>query len=172
MFAMNGLRRPNRSASTPNSSAPNGRMARVAVIVQMIAPFETWKWTARVSTRKTSTKKSNASSVHPKKLAITACHCSTADRVGERRVDFFGEVISGVSLQGLIKDRHQNTISRTDANASGRILVTYLDTPCLATSCKLPRFVLTRRRFAGNSAQIARSVYSSDRLARTNGYGR
>src|ERR1700690_249496 len=49
-------------------------MARVAVSVQTIALLVTWKWTASVSTRNTSTKKSNASRVQPRKLAVTACH--------------------------------------------------------------------------------------------------
>jgi len=36
-----------------------------------------------VSTRKTTTKKSKASRVHPKKLAVTACHWSERDCGGE-----------------------------------------------------------------------------------------
>src|SRR5229473_6628624 len=51
-------------------------MARVAVMVHTMAFLVTWKWAASVSTRKTTTKKSNASRVQPRKLAVTACHWS------------------------------------------------------------------------------------------------
>src|SRR5258708_8773011 len=51
-------------------------MARVAVMVQTMTLLATWKWTASVSTRKTTTKKSKASRVQPKKLAATACQAS------------------------------------------------------------------------------------------------
>src|SRR5450759_4312575 len=51
-------------------------MARVAVMVHTMALFATWKWSASVSTRKTTTKKSKASRVQPKKLAATACLAS------------------------------------------------------------------------------------------------
>src|SRR5450755_2561061 len=51
-------------------------MARVAVMVHTMAVFVTWKCSASVSTRKTTTKKSKASRVQPRKLAATACHAS------------------------------------------------------------------------------------------------
>jgi hypothetical protein len=71
-------------------------------MVQMMALFETWKWTASVSTRKTSTKKSKASRVQPKKLAITVCHCSAEERVGveeERRAGSIGELILAIPMR-------------------------------------------------------------------------
>src|SRR5512140_1269831 len=40
----------------------------------MIFAVETWKCSAKTSTRNTSTKKSKASSVQPRKPALTACH--------------------------------------------------------------------------------------------------
>src|SRR4029077_7563689 len=67
-------------------------MARVAVMVHTMAVFATWKWSARVSTRKTTTKKSNASRVQPKKLAATACHAS--DREG-------GNIDAAVEFESL-----------------------------------------------------------------------
>src|SRR5581483_1751668 len=56
-------------------SAPTGRVASVAVSVHTIAALVTWNCAARMSTRKTTTKKSEASSVQPRKPAVTACHC-------------------------------------------------------------------------------------------------
>ena len=73
---MSGSRRPNRSARSPKTTAPIGRKASVAVIVQMISFFGTPKCSARVSTMKTTTKKSNASMVHPRNPAATACQRS------------------------------------------------------------------------------------------------
>src|ERR1700730_18709018 len=78
-FAISGLRRPYRSASRPKTTAPTGRMARVAVMVHTIALFVTLKCTARVSTKKTRTKKSNATKVQPKKLGVTVCYWSERD---------------------------------------------------------------------------------------------
>src|SRR5450432_3010787 len=67
-------------------------MARVAVMVHTMAVFVTWKCNASVSTRKTTTKKSKASRVQPRKLAVTACHAS--DREG-------GTEDAGVELEGV-----------------------------------------------------------------------
>src|SRR5882672_10950784 len=55
----------------PNNSAPMGRMARVAVVVKTISFLVTPNWCASVSKRKTTTKKSNASSVQPRNPART-----------------------------------------------------------------------------------------------------
>ena len=71
-FAMSGRRRPKRSASRPKISAPTGRMSNVQESVATIFALETWKSAARESKRKTTTKKSNASRVQPRKLAATA----------------------------------------------------------------------------------------------------
>ena len=58
-------------------------------MVQMMALLATWKWTASVSTRKTTTKKSKASRVQPKKLAATACRAPEREGVdGEAGVGF------------------------------------------------------------------------------------
>src|SRR5947209_11271372 len=48
-------------------------MASVAVSVNTICPLLTWNCLASVSTRKTRTKKSNASSIQPRKPAVTEC---------------------------------------------------------------------------------------------------
>ncbi len=71
-FAISGLRRPKRSDSNPKITAPIGRMASVAVVVKMISLLDTPNWWESVSYMNTTTKKSNASSVHPKKPARTA----------------------------------------------------------------------------------------------------
>src|SRR5208283_4067413 len=71
-LAISGTRRPKRSASTPNSNAPTGRSASVAVVVKMMAFLETLNSRASVSYKKTITKKSNASSIQPRKPARTA----------------------------------------------------------------------------------------------------
>src|SRR5436853_6948896 len=46
----------------------------------MIFEGATRNCAASVSTRNTSTKNSKASSVHPRKLAVTACHWSERDK--------------------------------------------------------------------------------------------
>ena len=71
-FAISGRRRPYRSASKPKITAPTGRNTSVIVSVKMICFFGTWKCAERTSSRKTTTKKSNASSVQPRKPAVTA----------------------------------------------------------------------------------------------------
>src|SRR5258707_4964090 len=100
-------------------------MARVAVMVHTMTLLATWKWTASVSTRKTTTKKSKASRVQPKKLAATACHAS--DREGGN-VDAEVEVESlslfpsgtGTCLAGEVYTadlvRHQGTRLRRGAH--------------------------------------------------------
>src|SRR5260370_15859947 len=80
-LAISGIRRPKRSASTPNSNAPTGRSASVAVVVKIMAFLETLNSRASVSYKKTITKKSNASSVQPRKPARTAW-CVPAFRTG------------------------------------------------------------------------------------------
>src|SRR5579875_381936 len=62
----------------PNISAPTGRMASVAVTLRTMSRLGTWKCAARVSKRKTTTKKSKASSVQPRKPAAMACQRSEA----------------------------------------------------------------------------------------------
>ncbi len=49
-----------------------GRIASVIEMVQMMALFSTWKRRARTSTKKTRTKKSNASSTQPRMPEETA----------------------------------------------------------------------------------------------------
>src|SRR5207244_3952753 len=70
--------------TTPEST-PRHRLGALsissdAVIVKMIVEGATRNCAASVSTRNTSTKKSKASSVHPRKLAVTACHWSERDK--------------------------------------------------------------------------------------------
>src|SRR5579871_4736646 len=50
-----------------------GRIANVAVVVRTMSFLVTPNWWASVSKRKTTTKKSNASRVQPRKPAATAC---------------------------------------------------------------------------------------------------
>src|SRR5438132_6903956 len=66
------MRRPYRSASIPKMIAPTGRKISVAVRVATMWPLVTANCLARTSSRKTTTKKSNASSVQPRKPARTA----------------------------------------------------------------------------------------------------
>src|ERR1700676_4766460 len=61
-------------------SAPTGRIASVAVIVKGISGIERWKSRATVGITKTSTKKSKASSVQPRKLAISVWTASAVER--------------------------------------------------------------------------------------------
>src|SRR4029077_11104697 len=129
-LAIRGLRRPYRSASNPNTTAPTGRIARVAVMVHTIALFVTWNWAASVSTRKTSTKKSNASRVQPKKLAVTACHCSDREG-GASDAGFDAEAVSlfltsqQKSSRGSV--HRSSCLFRTEAGKQGRHLASHLE---------------------------------------------
>src|SRR3954454_10082204 len=71
-FAISGRRRPKRSASMPKMIAPTGRKSSVAVNVLTIWRFGTPKCAASTSSMKTTTKKSKASRVQPRKPAMTA----------------------------------------------------------------------------------------------------
>src|ERR1700730_3713662 len=72
-LTIKGMRRPYRSVSSPKMSAPTGRIASVTRRDATTAFLLTGKLEASLSKRKTTTKKSNASSVHPKNDAVTAC---------------------------------------------------------------------------------------------------
>src|SRR5579883_262647 len=92
-------------------------------MVRMILPVETCNAAARVSTRNTSTKKSKASSVQPRKLAVTACHwseCVSAnwpDGGAEREAaSLIGPevglpeiIMGGLARSSEFADAHQNT---------------------------------------------------------------
>src|ERR1700674_5059229 len=100
-------------------------MARVAVMVQTIALLATWKWTASVSTRKTTTKKSKASRVQPKKLAATACQAPGRE-VGEgeagvefERVSFFSSS-TGANVAGEVYTGDCLALTRTREEAQWR----------------------------------------------------
>src|ERR1700685_1631243 len=69
---ISGMRRPKRSAISPNKMAPTGRIASVAVIVRTMSFFGTPKCCASVSIKNTTTKKSKASIVQPRNPARTA----------------------------------------------------------------------------------------------------
>lgn len=86
-LAISGMRRPNRSDSTPKSSAPIGRNASVAVVVKIMAFLDTLNSLDNVSYKKTITKKSNASSVQPRNPARTACCVPAFRRGGVIRLD-------------------------------------------------------------------------------------
>jgi hypothetical protein len=76
MSIISGHRRPYLSASHPNSSAPTGRIARVAIRVNAISATERWNPAAIAGSVITTMKKSNASSVQPRKLAASVCAAS------------------------------------------------------------------------------------------------
>ena len=71
-FAISAFFRPMRSASRPNSSAPTGRNISVSVSEKTIALSVTPNSVAMVVSVYVTRKKSNASSVQPRKLAATA----------------------------------------------------------------------------------------------------
>src|ERR1700730_13899360 len=72
-------------------SAPTGRIASVAVIEKAISGTERWKSLATVVITKTSTKKSKASRVQPRKLAISVW---TASEVESSRT-------AGIAVEGI-----------------------------------------------------------------------
>jgi hypothetical protein len=71
MLHIMGRRRPNRSANNPKTNAPTGRNASVTVIASVIFAIVTPNESAAFDKTNTRTKKSNASNVHPRKLAMT-----------------------------------------------------------------------------------------------------
>src|SRR5215472_14314110 len=81
-LVINGMRRPYRSVISPKTSAPTGRITSVTNNDATISPFATWNSWASRSIRKTTTKKSNASSVQPRNEAATACACPERDKPG------------------------------------------------------------------------------------------
>src|ERR1700682_352662 len=78
-------------------SAPTGRIASVAVIVKAISGIERWKSFATVGITKTSTKKSKASSVQPRKLAVSVWTASDVEssRAAGAAVDVISAAIGG-----------------------------------------------------------------------------
>src|SRR5665213_292830 len=75
---MSGMRRPYRSAIKPKMNAPIGRKAKVIVIDRAIA-LSLWPNSLPIAVRTNVTmKKSKASSVQPRKLAMTADRWSLA----------------------------------------------------------------------------------------------
>ena len=58
----------------PNTSAPKGRAARVRVLATTTAGRSAWNSAAMALNMKTIKKKSKASRVQPRKLAVTALH--------------------------------------------------------------------------------------------------
>src|SRR5579862_1259226 len=72
MFAIKIGRRPKRSASRPNTNAPIGRVIKLAVMVNAISEIGRWNSLAIAETQNTRTKKSKASTVHPRKPEATA----------------------------------------------------------------------------------------------------
>ncbi|MOA21200.1 hypothetical protein D3C78_1416800 [compost metagenome] len=76
IFSIKTGLRPYFSAARPKISAPIGRTASVSRIASVTSSMPTWKDCAISLSRKTSTKKSKASSVQLEKLAIAALRCS------------------------------------------------------------------------------------------------
>src|SRR5581483_2535984 len=96
-------------------TAPTGRIASVAVIVKTSSDLVTPNSLASVSTRNTTTKKSNASSIQPKKPAVTACQWRVDCAVGLRTG--FCSVIRGISKRELEEhDLLRNAITPSQAN--------------------------------------------------------
>src|SRR5436309_5665423 len=75
---MSGRRRTWRSARRPKRRAPTGRKASVRVIESAMAASEVWNSCAIAVRAKTTRKKSNASSVQPRKEARIAARCPPA----------------------------------------------------------------------------------------------
>src|SRR6266851_3860004 len=105
-------------------------MARVAVMVHTMAFLVTWKWAASVSTRKTTTKKSNASRVQPRKLAVTACHwpdleggtsCSGLEIEAVSFSSFLGTVTGKCTTRRLGLRRRQCAEGSAMKAANGRL---------------------------------------------------
>ncbi len=71
-FSISGSRRPQRSAMMPKMIAPIGRMASASVIVSAMSGRVLPNDFATSSMTNVRTKKSNASSVQPRKPASTA----------------------------------------------------------------------------------------------------
>ena len=69
-------RRPYRSATRPNRRAPIGRIAKVTTIATVTSVIAVPNSAAIACTTNTRRKKSNASNVQPRKLAITALRCA------------------------------------------------------------------------------------------------
>jgi hypothetical protein len=63
-------RRPYRSAISPKRNAPTGRITSVQKIASAITLIPTWKSAAIACRQIVSRKKSNASSVQPRKQAV------------------------------------------------------------------------------------------------------
>ena len=59
-------RRPKRSPSNPNTSAPSGRIARVSVMATETDLISEWNSAATARSTNTIRKKSKASSIHPR----------------------------------------------------------------------------------------------------------
>src|ERR1700753_1621591 len=100
-------------------------MARVMVMLQTMSPLRKWKLLARTSTRKTSTKKSNASRIQPNIPEETAKthRGETASAVlvmlgaSEEERDCF---IHFINLVCSSESRHRKTAIQ-DQNRAGRI---------------------------------------------------
>src|SRR5580700_3169606 len=98
--------------------APTGRITRVTNRDATIALFATWKSLARRSIRKTTTKKSNASSVHPRKEAATACACPELERPG---TPLSRPLLNNDSSHGLRDHARRNiAIQKRGANCGHR----------------------------------------------------
>src|SRR5438093_9716756 len=101
-LAISGIRRPYRSARMPKTTAPTGRNSSVAVRVLTMWRLGTPNCAARTSSRNTTTKKSNASRVQPRKPARTACRedAFMSGRLYNRATQQPNQPMSAVSLQG------------------------------------------------------------------------
>src|ERR1700745_4171342 len=105
-------------------------MASVAVMVRMIFDVGTWNAPANVSTRKTTTKKSNASRVQPRKLAATACIRSDGES-SESAMD--GLALEGAP-KGIVFSDSQRTRSFPGQGQTGGRRVIKARSPATAQS--------------------------------------
>src|SRR5579859_2466076 len=74
--AISGIRRPKRSPSKPNISAPTGRIIKVTVMAKVIFEMLRPKSCPTGTRTKVRRKKSSASRVHPRKHATKVFRCS------------------------------------------------------------------------------------------------
>src|ERR1700730_376654 len=85
-------RRPQRSAARPNRKAPIGRIASVSRMAKVTSEISVLNSCAISLSTNTRRKKSNASSVHPRKLAITTLRCSLVHPLRAAIVIFSSEI--------------------------------------------------------------------------------
>ena len=80
MSIISGVRRPKRSANHPKTNAPIGRHINVRVMEKATSATVRSNVVAMRVTTKVKSKKSNASSIHPRKLAMKVLRAAEVTR--------------------------------------------------------------------------------------------